>query len=127
LALKSLGKHASGSKVIAAPANLSTLLSLSMSLEDPEASLEALRCVANALLLIESARVVWVGNEVEGGVACVGLLEVIRLFPSLQVLLLGRLLPFRNPHRLVRYSWHLESCFFALLRNQPRAILYVGW
>lgn len=72
-----LGKVPAGSEVIAIPANLSALLALSNSLKnDPEASSECFRCVANALLLIDGARVTWVEKEVGGGEACVDLLEV---------------------------------------------------
>lgn len=77
MAVKTLGKIPAGSEIVATPANLSTLLALSTSLKnDPEATIEALRCVANALLLIEKARVTWVGEQVGGGQACVDLLEV---------------------------------------------------
>ncbi|KAG9219458.1 hypothetical protein CCMSSC00406_0005352 [Pleurotus cornucopiae] len=78
LALKTLGKHPSGSAVIAQPANLSTLLTLSTctAFKDyPEASNEALRCIANAMLLIDSARSTWTTKEVGGGDASVKLLE----------------------------------------------------
>lgn len=77
LAVKTLGKMPIGSEVIATPANLSTLLALSTSLKnDPEAINEALRCIANALLLIEAARMTWVGEQVGGGEACIDFLEV---------------------------------------------------
>lgn len=86
LALKTLGKHPSGSAVIAQPANLSTLLTLSTctAFKDyPEASNEALRCIANAMLLIDSARSTWTTKEVGGGDASVKLLEVrARAFSS---------------------------------------------
>ena len=66
-----------GSQVIAQPANLKTLLGFSRSFKnDPEAANEALRCVANALLLVEQARVTWTDKEVGGGDACVDLLNV---------------------------------------------------
>lgn len=41
-----------------------------------EASSEALRCIANALLLVERARTTFIEKEVDGGDACVTLLEV---------------------------------------------------
>jgi hypothetical protein len=77
-AIKALGRHPSGSTVIASDNNLSTLLAASKSLKDSnlEASLEALRCVANALLLIESARTTLINGSVNGGEYAVLLLEV---------------------------------------------------
>jgi hypothetical protein len=76
LAVKTLGKMPVGSEVISTPVNLSTLLALSTSLKnDPEAANEALKCVANALLLVERARVTWVERQVGGGEACLDLLE----------------------------------------------------
>lgn len=72
-----LGKMPVGSQVIAEPTNLKTLLGFSRSFKnDPEAGNEALRCVANALLLIERARGTWTDKEVGGGDACVDLLNV---------------------------------------------------
>jgi hypothetical protein len=56
---------------------LSTLLALSSAFKnDPTTTSEALRCVANALLLIDSARDTWVDKKVGGGEACIGLLDV---------------------------------------------------
>jgi hypothetical protein len=76
LAVKTLGKHPLGSEVLASSANLSILLALSTSLKgDKETSSEALRCVANALLLVEEARNNWVTIDVGGGQASVELLE----------------------------------------------------
>ncbi|KAL4259413.1 synembryn family protein [Pleurotus pulmonarius] len=78
LALKTLGKHPSGSAVIAQPANLSALLTFSTctAFKDyPEASNEALRCIANAMLLVDSARSTWTTKEVGGGDASIKLLE----------------------------------------------------
>lgn len=77
LAVKALGKHPAGSEIIATPANLSNLLTLSTSFKnDPDASGEALRCIANALLLVEEARSMWIMKEVGGGEASVEFLEV---------------------------------------------------
>jgi Guanine nucleotide exchange factor synembryn len=76
--IKALGRHPSGSAVIASDNNLSTLLEASKSFKDSnlEASLEALRCIANALLLIESARTTLINGSVNGGEYVVLLLEV---------------------------------------------------
>jgi len=77
LVVKTLGKNPSGSAVIASAVNLSTLLGLTSSFNnDSEASSEALRCVANALLLVADARSTWLQEEVGGGHACVNLLDV---------------------------------------------------
>ncbi|KAH9978248.1 guanine nucleotide exchange factor [Lactifluus volemus] len=67
----------SGSSVIASANNLSTLLAISKTFKDSnlEASLEALRCIANALLLIESARVTLLSDAVNGGEYAILLLE----------------------------------------------------
>ncbi|KAF9456090.1 guanine nucleotide exchange factor [Collybia nuda] len=76
LALKTLGKNPIGSEFIASQTNLSTLLFLSTSFkDDPDASSEALRCIANALLLVERARETFLEKEVGGGNTCVTLLE----------------------------------------------------
>lgn len=77
-AIKAIGRQPSGSSVIASAGNLSTLLAVSKSFKDSnlEASLEALRCIANALLLIESARATLVGDAVGGGEYAILLLEV---------------------------------------------------
>lgn len=103
LAVKTLGKQPAGSQYISAPSNLSTLLALSTAFkDDPDASLEALRCVANALLLIEAARTTWVAKEVRGGGACVELLEVSHYamaYPTTSSYVFPRNLPL-----LIRYS-----------------------
>jgi hypothetical protein len=76
--IKALGRHPSGSSVIALDSNLSTLLASSKSFKDSnlDASLEALRCIANALLLVESARATIISDSVNGGEYAVLLLEV---------------------------------------------------
>ncbi|KAJ8473130.1 hypothetical protein ONZ45_g16415 [Pleurotus djamor] len=78
LALKHLGKQPRGAAIIASPANLSTLLHLSSSTTFkafPDAHSEALRCIANTLLLIEAARSTWISAEVGGGEAAIKLFE----------------------------------------------------
>jgi hypothetical protein len=63
---------------MALASNLSVLLTASKNFKDSnlEASLEALRCIANALLLIESARATFISDSVNGGEYAVLLLEV---------------------------------------------------
>ncbi len=76
-AVKSLGKNPAGSELIATPANLSALLSLYNTYKDvADASNEALRCVANAMLLVDRARVTFIDKQVGGGEFAVELLEV---------------------------------------------------
>lgn len=77
LAVKSLGKHRSGSECLASSTNLSTLLGFVNTFkDDPNASSEALRCIANALLLIEEARTTFLNKSVNGGDICLVMLEV---------------------------------------------------
>lgn len=107
LAIKTLGKEPIGSEVIATSANLSTLLALSRSLkDDADASNEALRCIANALLLISDARDTFIRNEVGGGEAAADLLEV-----RPEVLFCCGTTDFRFRKALMRNesSLHLES------------------
>ncbi|OCH86040.1 hypothetical protein OBBRIDRAFT_797587 [Obba rivulosa] len=77
-AVKSLGKNPAGSEVIATSANLTSLLALSNAFKEKDtmdASNEALRCIANALLLVDSARATFVQKEVGGADFAVELLE----------------------------------------------------
>jgi len=77
LVVKTLGRDPSGSEVISEPGNLATLLGFHDSFkEEPEAALEALRCIANALLLIESARATFTADGIRGGDVCLEKLEV---------------------------------------------------
>ncbi|KAJ7174301.1 guanine nucleotide exchange factor, partial [Mycena filopes] len=76
LAVKTLGKNPTGSETLGTAPNLSVLLGLVASLkDDSEASGEALRCIANALLLIESARRVFISKDVNGGDTCISQLQ----------------------------------------------------
>jgi len=80
LAIKTLGKDPTGSAFLASSANLSALLGFASTFkDDPEASSEALRCIANALLLIEGGRSTFIGSEVNGGEVCLTMLEVRRV------------------------------------------------
>ncbi|KAH8833510.1 guanine nucleotide exchange factor [Flagelloscypha sp. PMI_526] len=85
LALKELAKHPAGSTVLAVPHNLRRLLDYATRKykDDLNAQVEALRCIANCLLLVEEARitfvdagdVVVVGEEVDGPQICLSELE----------------------------------------------------
>ncbi|KAJ3873519.1 guanine nucleotide exchange factor [Lentinula edodes] len=77
LALKTLGRVPVGSEPLTEASSLCTLLELSSSLykEDRNASSEALKCVANTLLLYDHARVTFISKEVGGGEFCASMLE----------------------------------------------------
>ncbi|GAW01627.1 hypothetical protein LENED_003232 [Lentinula edodes] len=77
LALKTLGRVPVGSEPLTEASSLCTLLELSSSLykEDRNASSEALKCVANTLLLYDHARVTFISKEVSGGEFCASMLE----------------------------------------------------
>ncbi|RDX44696.1 hypothetical protein OH76DRAFT_1042641 [Lentinus brumalis] len=93
-AVKSLGKNPAGSELIATPANLSALISLYNTYKDvADASNEALRCVANAMLLVDRARVTFIDKQVGGGEFAVELLEKTtvpeRIFLASRILFLS--------------------------------------
>lgn len=91
LALKTLGKDPKGSLYLSSPGNLSTLLSFSSTFkDDPEASGEALRAVANALLLIVTARVTFVSREVGGSTIIATMFE--KAATPDQIFILSRIL-----------------------------------
>ncbi|KDQ65126.1 hypothetical protein JAAARDRAFT_685310 [Jaapia argillacea MUCL 33604] len=75
--LKTLGRTKAVSDLIATQKNLSILrvLFLHYRQSDPEASNEALRCVANALLLIERGRTLWVDEDVGGSEVVIDMLR----------------------------------------------------
>uniref|UniRef100_A0A0W0GBU0 Uncharacterized protein n=1 Tax=Moniliophthora roreri TaxID=221103 RepID=A0A0W0GBU0_MONRR len=76
LAVKTLGKVGHGSEYLATPSGLSSLLSISIGYKDDvEANCEALRCIANAMLLFDQARVLFTSKEVMGGETVVTMLS----------------------------------------------------
>ena len=77
-ALKSLGKHPTGARILAQKDNLAFLLSLSDTYykDNYDAALEALRCVANSMLLVEEARRTVISDDIKGGDISLRLLEV---------------------------------------------------
>ena len=78
--MKTLARDPAASSCLATSANLSTLLAFSTTFKDDHDALcEALRCVANTLLLIEDARLTFIGKDVNGGDACVSMLDVSTL------------------------------------------------
>ncbi|KAG2035369.1 guanine nucleotide exchange factor [Suillus americanus] len=75
-AVKGLGKIPHGAQVLASVPNLKCLMMLAIKLETaPDASNEALKCVANTLLLSEPARTRLLSQEIDGGNICVDLLQ----------------------------------------------------
>ncbi|KAF7313312.1 hypothetical protein HMN09_00486600 [Mycena chlorophos] len=78
-ALKTLGKNPTGSESLGTAPTLSALLRIVARLkDDTEAAGEALRCIANALLLFDQARSIFVRKDVNGGEACIDLLQARR-------------------------------------------------
>ncbi|KIK68387.1 hypothetical protein GYMLUDRAFT_68251 [Collybiopsis luxurians FD-317 M1] len=76
LAIKMLGRIPSGAEPLSEAESISTLLTLSNSLkDDPDASTEALRCIANTLLLFDHARSTLISEEVGGGEICISMLD----------------------------------------------------
>jgi hypothetical protein len=76
-ALKTLGKHPVGARALASSETLSLLFALADQYKDnADALCEALRCIANTMLLVEEARRIVISDEVKGGESSVLLLEV---------------------------------------------------
>ncbi|KAF5368987.1 hypothetical protein D9758_003121 [Tetrapyrgos nigripes] len=91
LAVKTLGKNPSGSEYLATAPALSTFLSLANSFRDDiDASCEALRCIANTMLLFEQARRTLTTKEVGGGEAVLAMLE--KAITPDQLFILSRIL-----------------------------------
>lgn len=65
--------------VLSSSSNLRCLLKLSSKIDNSLQN-DALRCIANTVLLNESARVTFVGSEVDGGHVCIDLLQVSPTF-----------------------------------------------
>ncbi|KIJ19776.1 hypothetical protein PAXINDRAFT_166006 [Paxillus involutus ATCC 200175] len=72
--VKSLGGTPEVAGVLGTASNLRCLLNLSTTIESSQRN-DALRCIANTVLLNESARITFVGQDVGGGNACVDLLQ----------------------------------------------------
>ncbi|KAF8623436.1 hypothetical protein AX15_006378 [Amanita polypyramis BW_CC] len=91
LAVKTLGKDPKGSLYLSSLANLSSLLAFSSIFKDNlEASSEALRVIANALLLVDEARTTFVDDDVAGGTTSAAMLEKANT-PD-QIFILSRIL-----------------------------------
>ncbi|KAG8740642.1 hypothetical protein FRC10_004100 [Ceratobasidium sp. 414] len=67
-AVKSIGRVEAGSRVIATEQNLRHFLAFASDLSSPDASKQAMRCIANAILLIPSGRETLV--DIEGDEFC---------------------------------------------------------
>ncbi|KAB5592733.1 Synembryn-A [Ceratobasidium theobromae] len=99
-AVKSLGRVAAGSEVIATEQNLRHMLDLASDLGSPDASKQAMRCIANALLLVPTARDILV--DLDGDELCT------RLYidnPSVEYLFLAS--------RLLYFMSHTDGEFIA--------------
>ncbi|KAG9317034.1 hypothetical protein JVU11DRAFT_1216 [Chiua virens] len=72
--LKTLGGIPEVASTLGTPSNLRCLLKLSAKIDNSRQN-DALRCIANTVLLNESARVTFVGSVVDGGSACINLLQ----------------------------------------------------
>ncbi|KIK95447.1 hypothetical protein PAXRUDRAFT_827008 [Paxillus rubicundulus Ve08.2h10] len=72
--VKSLGSTPEVAGVLGTESNLRCLLNLSTTIESSQRN-DALRCIANTVLLNESARITFVGQDVGGGNVCVDLLQ----------------------------------------------------
>ncbi|KIY52575.1 hypothetical protein FISHEDRAFT_34994 [Fistulina hepatica ATCC 64428] len=91
LAIKTLGKNPHGSLIIAKPDNLTALLTFASKPNvDPDACAEALRSIANALLLVDAARRTFVNAPVRGGDVVVVMFESA-VVPD-QIFILSRIL-----------------------------------
>lgn len=87
LAVKTLGRDPTGSEVISQ--DIPAFLKFQSTLKDyPDAATEALRCLANALLLIESARHRFLDPPVNGPDVLVPMLDVGLTSASIPLLLL---------------------------------------
>ncbi|KJA30086.1 hypothetical protein HYPSUDRAFT_258523 [Hypholoma sublateritium FD-334 SS-4] len=78
LSVKTLGKDPAGSRYLSSSANLSALLGFALTFkekDEPEATSEALRSIANAMLLVEEARSTFISKDVNGGETCILMLE----------------------------------------------------
>jgi len=79
LAVKTLGRNPSGSEQLSEAATLSKLLSLTKILierNDINAASEALRCIANTMVLFPDARLTFISDEVNGGEVAISMLHV---------------------------------------------------
>ncbi|KAJ7237439.1 guanine nucleotide exchange factor synembryn-domain-containing protein [Mycena haematopus] len=115
-ALKTLGQDPAGAETLGTASGLSTLLGLVASLEDdPKASNEALRCIANTLLLTERARSVFTGAQVNGGGTCIFLLE--KSTESDQIFILSRI--------LFCSTIDFSPFIFSLVEAKPNGITFI--
>lgn len=112
--MKTLGKDFSGSEYLASSTNLLRLLGYATAFkDDSDASSEALRCIANALLLIEEARNTFISKTVNGGDTCLTMLEVFNI--SIQVTFYLGMHANRNLVLQTRFSFYVGRSFFQQL------------
>ncbi|KAH0839525.1 guanine nucleotide exchange factor [Lanmaoa asiatica] len=72
--LKGLGSTPEVANILGTPSNLRCLLKLSTKIDNSPQN-DALRCIANTILLNEPSRVTFVGPGVDGGNVCIDLLQ----------------------------------------------------
>lgn len=124
MALKTLGKDPKGSSYLSSAPNLSALLAFSSAFKDDlDASGEALRSIANALLLIDEARTTFISKEVNGGMTSAVMLEVGPSFISAHYSILSFTCPIRKLTTPIKYSSFLE--FYSFVRHP--ALLSSGY
>jgi hypothetical protein len=120
-AVKGLGKIPHGAQVLASVPNLKCLMTLAIKLETaPDASNEALKCVANTLLLSEPARTRLLSQEIDGGNVCADLLQVRAHYPPcfcIQLIFLKRNL--QHPRTHFSYPGFSSSVLHPLINPFP--------
>ncbi|KAF5381879.1 hypothetical protein D9757_007588 [Collybiopsis confluens] len=89
LAVKTLGRIPAGSEPLTEPTSISILLDLATK-QDRSASTEALKCIANTMLLYDHARATFVSSHVGGAQVCATMLE--KATAPDQIFILSRIL-----------------------------------
>ncbi|KAF9263754.1 hypothetical protein L218DRAFT_901416 [Marasmius fiardii PR-910] len=110
LAVKMLGRNPQGSNYLATETGLSDLLIIASSLLEKDnlgAGCEALRCIANAMLLFEGGRSTFLTEEVNGGEICMQMLN--KATTSDEIFILSRILFFATVSQSPFVIWLVEE------------------
>ncbi|KAG7098154.1 hypothetical protein E1B28_000124 [Marasmius oreades] len=110
LAVKILGRNPQGSDYLATESGLSDLLHIASSLKEKDhldAACDALRCIANAMLLFEDSRSTFISEEVKGGEVCVKMLNEATTCD--EIFILSRILFFATVSRSPFVIWLVEE------------------
>ncbi|KAG7098282.1 hypothetical protein E1B28_000245 [Marasmius oreades] len=110
LAVKMLGRNPQGSDHLATESGLSDLLNIASNLKEKghlDAACEALRCIANAMLLFEGGRSTFISEEVKGGQVCLKMLN--EAATSDEIFILSRILFFTTVSRSPFIIWLIEE------------------